>query len=68
MLFYLLIIVMKKNYMWFEFNIKLKKKNIVCWIFFYLKFSNIIDLFEILFEIFKFLWLVEVIKILINEL
>lgn len=50
MLFYLLIIVMKKNYMWFEFNIKLKKKNIVCWIFFYLKFSNIIDLFEILFE------------------
>lgn len=26
MLFYLLIIVMKKNYMWFEFNTKLKKK------------------------------------------
>lgn len=50
MLFYLLIIVMKKNYMWFEFNIKLKKKILVCWIFFYLKFSNIIDLFEILFE------------------
>lgn len=51
MLFYLLIIVMKKDYMWFEFNTKLKKKQPqFVEFFFHLKLSNTTDLFETLFE------------------
>lgn len=52
MLFYLLIIVMKKTKCDLNLilSLKKKKKNPVCWILFNLKLSNTTDLFETLFE------------------